>query len=164
MYKCLPLLLQSGWESLWHLTNSMTNNTIQPRALWMMMFTTVITAYRAAVRSGMRVPRFFFFSHVKKWRPLFDTRLMTYWIHPYSPIILCQSREKLISTGLLYHHGCLFVQMRLACDKRADENAANPVPFQCLVSVCGSRLKGAGGGWGLSRWQRARGVRAGGDG
>ncbi len=30
MYKCLPLLLQSGLVSLWHLTNSITNNTIHP--------------------------------------------------------------------------------------------------------------------------------------
>lgn len=30
MYKCLPLLFQSGSASLWHLTNSVTNNTIHP--------------------------------------------------------------------------------------------------------------------------------------
>ena len=30
LYKCLPLLLQSGSVSLWHLTNSITNNPIRP--------------------------------------------------------------------------------------------------------------------------------------
>lgn len=30
IYKCLPLLLQSGLVSLWHLTNSITNNPIHP--------------------------------------------------------------------------------------------------------------------------------------